>query len=196
MYGIYGFKMLFSFHTDTDKPVPDESGLWDCSSPSYELWKQHVACNLITECQHSEDELGCGFTSPQCRGAIAYGDRCYQFHVQQTPLSWEDARSACVSRSGDLASFYTYRAMKTIVDIITWKPAIDVYIGLAAITNHLTAVFEYRKFYIWNNGRFLIETTITEYNFSTGPSCGKLFLYSDRTLEQKVHVYFSESTLK
>ncbi|KAK7480598.1 hypothetical protein BaRGS_00028174 [Batillaria attramentaria] len=77
-----GFKLLFSFHPVTKAPLFKMENaftpIFDCSGPRYASFKQHLHCNLDTECQHGEDEgEHCSFSPPGCDGHVGYQNKCF-----------------------------------------------------------------------------------------------------------------------
>jgi hypothetical protein len=55
---IGGFKMLYSFHLPSRRPVQNDKGLFNCSVDFYLDFSQHLHCNLEVECQGGQDETG------------------------------------------------------------------------------------------------------------------------------------------
>ncbi|PVD27183.1 hypothetical protein C0Q70_12337 [Pomacea canaliculata] len=79
MYGD-GFKLLFTFHPSSLAPRRLDNGLWDCSVPHYNTFKQHLECNLEQECHEGQDEGShCPYSSPACNGSVAVGRKCYVY---------------------------------------------------------------------------------------------------------------------
>ena len=57
--------MRFSLLKMEAAPKLASEGKFDCSSPTYEDFKEHLRCNLRTECEYGEDELGL-YRSTEC----------------------------------------------------------------------------------------------------------------------------------
>ena len=170
-YGTIGFKMLFSFHTQEDGPRFTRSGHYNCSSPNYKLFKRHVECNLREECENNEDELGCWYSSNKCKGAIAYGSRCYSFVAWATSLTWNEANQICLLRNSDLASLNTVEEEKAVLNIIQRKRLwLKMYLGLKTSNPNLPKM--YKTALQWNDRKMALDLSFDHFEAPKYPSCG------------------------
>ena len=195
-----GFKMRFSFHTQEDEPRISSNGRYNCTSANYELFKQHVECNLFTECKNNEDESDCSYTSVACKGAVAYGSRCYSYVIWMKSLTWNEAYQECLLRNSDLVSLNTIEETKAILKTIqAHRSSAQMYVGLKTSYPDLPKM--YRRILRWNDLK-----TAFDFRFDVNPkypSCGKVSLkgYStftmsecDKNILQQFICEFSPST--
>ncbi|PVD27184.1 hypothetical protein C0Q70_12338 [Pomacea canaliculata] len=85
-----------------------DSGLWNCSVPHYNTFKQHLECNLEPECHGGEDEgPHCPYSSPVCNGSVAIGNKCFISLKSSGFMSWPSSSRECRSRGGSLANMKT-----------------------------------------------------------------------------------------
>ena len=149
-----GFKLLFSFHNASHTPVKLDNGLFECSTPLYETFRQHLHCNLEKECKGGEDEGGhCPFSSEACEGAVASGDKCYRLFqpVLSRPLEWNEARQYCKRHGGELAMMKTYAEWEDFSKLYTFgKISTNAFIGLH--TGYSTSPDLYKRTLKWADG--------------------------------------------
>ena len=166
-----GFKMLFSFHTKEDEPRFARTGRYNCTSRNYELFKQHVECNLHEECENSEDELGCWYTSTNCKGAIAYENRCYSYVTWKASVTWNEASQICLLRNSELASLNTVEKTKYILNIIhRQRKWMKMYVGLKTSDPNLPKM--YKTVLQWNDGKTALDLNFDRHEAPKYPSCG------------------------
>ena len=73
-------RLYFSFHPKSKAPTRLKTGLYNCSVDHYLRFQKHLDCNLKVECEDGRDEAGhCPFSSPACKGWMAFHDKCYKF---------------------------------------------------------------------------------------------------------------------
>ena len=169
-----GFKMFFSFHTQEDEPQVARNGRFNCTSPNYELFKHHVDCNLIEECENNEDELGCWYSSITCKGAIACGKRCYYYVAQTTSLTWNEASQLCFSRNSDLASLNTIEEAKAVLKIVQSKHQMrKMFVGLKTYNPNLPKM--YKSVLQWNDGKMAFDLSFDKLEAPKYPSCGMIY---------------------
>ena len=124
-------KLLYTVHKDAEKPRQLPNGRFDCSTAAFSFFAGHLRCNLETECQRGEDELGCSYSSARCGGGILSGNTCYSYVTWLRPLSWSEARDACRSRGAHLVSLNTREEEERVKRLLAlgrrWAP---VYVGL------------------------------------------------------------------
>ena len=136
--------MSFSFHADSEAPRTLASGLFACNDRRYVSFKQHVHCNLRTECEGGEDEGShCSFSSPACRGAVDAGGKCF-FSVQSHALVlWPAARQECQAKGGELAMMKTpiqFRAFWKIFEV--GRDSSCAYVGLELTYDSLFPLYK------------------------------------------------------
>ena len=103
-----GFKALFSFHPVSQRPEILDNGLFNCSEPAYSTFRQHLDCNLESECQGGEDEAEhCPFTTAACKGLASSGNKCFFMVNVWDGLSAHDGQKECERYKGDLAQMRT-----------------------------------------------------------------------------------------
>ena len=171
-----GFKMLFSFYTEKEQPRFAGSGRYNCTNPNYQLFKQHVECNHLEECENNEDEVGCWYSSGKCKDAIFYDDRCYYYVIWGSPLTWHEANDICLSRNSDLASLNTIEEMHAVLNIIgqsrkrRWS---KILIGLRSSNPNLPRM--YKKTLQWNDGKLALDFKVDDLELQSYPFCGMIF---------------------
>ena len=166
-----GFKMLFSFHTKEDEPRFARTGRYNCTSQNYELFKQHVECNLHEECENGEDELGCWYTSTNCKGAIAYENGCYSYVTWKASVTWNEASRICSLHNSELASLNTVEKTKYILNTIQRQRRwLTMYVGLKTSDPNLPKM--YRRALQWNNGKMALDLNFDRHEAPKYPSCG------------------------
>ena len=171
-----GFKMLFSFYTEKEQPRFAGSGRYNCTNPNYELFKQHVECNHLGECENNEDEVGCWYSSGKCKDAIFYDDRCYYYVIWGSQLTWHEANDICLLRNSDLASLNTIEEMHAVLNIIgqsrkrRWS---KILIGLRTSNPNLPRM--YKKALQWNDGKLALDFKFDDLELQRYPSCGMIF---------------------
>ena len=149
-----GFKLLFSFHNASHTPVKLDNGLFECSTPLYETFRQHLHCNLEKECEGGEDEGGhCPFSSEACEGAVASGDKCYRLFYRQRlkSIEWEGAQQFCRRRGGDLAMMKTYTEWEDFSKLYVYGKIHTIsHVGLH--TGYTTSPDLYKRVLKWVDG--------------------------------------------
>ena len=124
-------KLLYTIHKASEKPLQLSNGRFDCSTSAFSTFADHLRCNLETECEQGEDELGCSYSSARCSGGILADNRCYSYLTWPQPLSWNQARDVCASRGAHLVSLNTQEEEENVKQILAlgrlWAP---VYVGL------------------------------------------------------------------
>ena len=119
--GATGFKALFSFHPTSQTPQKLSSGLFNCSTPVYSTFKQHLDCNLEAECEGNEDEgEHCSFSSPLCKGRVSSGGKCFSYIDWKRLISSHGAQRECELLSGDLAMMKTESEWESVRKIFQY----------------------------------------------------------------------------
>ena len=116
-----GFRLLFSFHPRRSVPsCAGGSGLLACDTPVYPTFRDHVACNHVTECQRGEDEAPgrCPRSSQACRGAARYDSTCYAYRAGRN-VSWSGAAAECRRSGSGLAVFPTAGRLTSVKDLVS-----------------------------------------------------------------------------
>ncbi|PVD28741.1 hypothetical protein C0Q70_11335 [Pomacea canaliculata] len=154
-----GFKMIFSFHPVNETPARLDSGLWDCSVPHYNTFKQHLDCNLEPECHGGEDEgPQCPFSSPACNGSVAAGHKCYFPLKDINTISWFFARQECRNRGGSLAVMKTNQEWDAFKKLFQFgKIPYFMHIGLSSFDGTLPP--QYKKVLAWSDGTIAYDYT-------------------------------------
>lgn len=135
-------KMLFSFHNRSATPHKLPDGRWNCSVNYWDDFKMHLPCNLRSDCVHSEDEVGCPYSSDLCRiRDFSVAGKCFRYVETNSTyrVSWKQASSDCSKRGARLASL----SAREIWSNVTWllhlhKRYRKVYIGLKTASSFLS----------------------------------------------------------
>ena len=103
-----GFRLLFSFHPTSQRPVRLDNGKWDCAVPAPSVLLQHFVCSPHT-CEGGEDRTpGRCPTAEVCGPDIMMpGGGCYCYIRPSRQVSWDEAEEICKSRQSHLASLNT-----------------------------------------------------------------------------------------
>ena len=134
-YYIYGektgFRLLFSFHPDAEKPEKLPGGKWNCSVPNWSELLQHFPCNLKADCAAGEDEADCPYTSPLCPlGQFHYGHSCYLYVKPDELMSWNDVSADCQLRGGHLVTFNDWAEWDYVTSVLHSHNVAAVFVGL------------------------------------------------------------------
>ncbi|KAL8613107.1 hypothetical protein ACOMHN_035048 [Nucella lapillus] len=89
------------------QPLRLKNGLFDCSTPFYETFKQHLECNLITECENGEDERDCPSTSDSCRQGLENLELVHSMNYKlccPAVLPSYFAKADCIAPTDDVSS--------------------------------------------------------------------------------------------
>ena len=190
-----GFKMLFSFHTPENEPRISRTGRYNCTSPYYDLFKHHVECNFQKECENNEDEIGCWYSSATCKGAIAYGKRCYSYVTRMKSVTWNEANQICLLQNSDLASLNTLQEINTILNIIAQSRKgrrLKMLIGLRTSDPNLPEM--YKRTLQWNDGKSALDFKFDDLGLQRYPSCGMIsddeFFYEMMDCDERVTSQF------
>ncbi|KAL8582326.1 hypothetical protein ACOMHN_037083 [Nucella lapillus] len=102
-----GFRLLYSFHKNSEEPEQLPDGQWNCSVPYYASFQMHFVCMFESFCSDRSIEVKC----PQHEGmcgfkSFPFGGSCYRF-MKPAQRTWVDASDACVHYGGRLAVFNT-----------------------------------------------------------------------------------------
>ena len=147
-----GFKLLFSFHPRDAAPQrAPRSGLLACDTPAFAAFRDHVACNYVTECQRGEDEAPgqCPRSSDACRGAVRYGSTCYMYFSRRW-LSWDEAAEECRRRNASLAGFKTAAELAAFREMVgRGKGTAPVLVGLQRV--HREPLAFYGRLWRWTD---------------------------------------------
>ncbi|PVD27185.1 hypothetical protein C0Q70_12339 [Pomacea canaliculata] len=136
-----------------------DSGLWNCSVPHYNTFKQHLECNLEPECHGGEDEgPHCPYSSPACNGSVAIGNKCFISLKSSGFMSWPSSSRECRSRGGNLANIKTKQEQDALDKMHqfekspTWMEINDRYVFIAMFvcldhsnTLHYSLVCDFRE---------------------------------------------------
>ena len=130
-----GFRLLFTFHHTSQRPVQLETGQWDCAAPGASLWMQHFLCSPWTFCDGGEDRDIGGCPSAEFCGAsfIKLGGRCYLHFSPLGSTSWHEAEDMCKVQHGYLVSLNTqqeWTAMKGWMEDTQLYKYQDVLVGM------------------------------------------------------------------
>ena len=157
-----GMNVSFSFHPLSAAPRRLDSGLFDCAVPHYHSFKQHVHCNLESECEGGEDEGGhCPFSSPACRGLVDAGEKCFLSVDSDDELPWEAARGDCRRRGGDLAMMKTPEEWEAFWKLYDYgRNRKCAYIGLTL--NHTSLTRSYTKTWRWLDSTAAFDVSVTK----------------------------------
>ena len=160
-----GMNMTFSLHPLRTAPSMLTTGYFNCSTPHYAAFKQHIHCNLRRECEDGEDEgAHCSFSSPSCNGWIEAGGKCYFSVDLDRRVTWQRAQTECEKRGAVLAMMKTpteWEAFWKISHIEkNWKRA---YVGVLFNQRNLQPL--YRHTWMWLDGSPAFDVNITAGHF-------------------------------
>ena len=149
---VNGFKMVFSIHPRSQTPPAASPGVFNCSVPYYDMFKQHLGCNFLDECLAGEDEgQQCGLSSEACQGKATVGSKCYVYIRREETLHWSQARRRCQKSGADLATIKTPEEWKVFLSMLTNIHAKHgAYVGMFAYDASMPRI--YRDAYVWVDG--------------------------------------------
>ncbi|KAK7462032.1 hypothetical protein BaRGS_00038561, partial [Batillaria attramentaria] len=144
-----GFRMLYSIHNVTQAPQVMHSGLFNCSVPYYPAFRQHLECNLETQCFAREDEDGCPYNSQDCgTGFIDAGNKCLKFYRVRRAITWYDAYDHCSKQNMQLVSPKTQSESGVLLEILNFTvTSFKTPIGLR--TSDMSLMPMYREVWQW-----------------------------------------------
>ena len=77
---------------------------WNCSVPHWPDFQVHLCCNLLVECDSSQDEDRCGYV--RCRhGGFLFYHTCYVIVQPERDIVLYGARQLCETVQGQIATF-------------------------------------------------------------------------------------------
>ena len=112
-----GFRLLFSFHPTSQRPVWLDNGKWDCAVPEPSVLLQHFVCSPHTFCEGGEDRTADRCPTVCGPGIVTLGGRCYRYIRPPRLVSWDEAEETCKSSRGHLVSF---SALQEWTDVYSW----------------------------------------------------------------------------
>ncbi|KAK7482999.1 hypothetical protein BaRGS_00025776, partial [Batillaria attramentaria] len=147
-----GFRLLFSFHRQDEQLTQLDGGLWNCSVPVWERFKQHFPCNLQQECVNWEDEANCPYKDDKkCgQGHISLGGGCYFYVRSREQITWTEASVSCLLRDAALASLNTPEEWHDVMKLLQNYSEDEVYIGLRSASPGMPTM--YRNTFQWSDG--------------------------------------------
>lgn len=164
----FGFKMLFTLLSTGDTPNQvQETGLWNCSHPSYSQIKEHFECNLEIECHGREDERNCPFTSPACEGSLALPNSCLTLITKRLPITWYEAERQCQKQDSRLVSLNTQHKWMLFLNFFHYgKRQWPVHIGARKILSGDRFPRQYWRSWLWSD-RTVVYGLKVSYRFSS-----------------------------
>ncbi|KAK7093469.1 hypothetical protein V1264_007216 [Littorina saxatilis] len=132
---ISGFRLLFSFHHESQVPEKADTGQWNCTVGHWPSLQHHLGmCNLVSECVGGEDESNCSNFSQGCaRGELAIGGRCYVFVVKDRKITWYEAANECLRHQAYLASLNDPDEWNDVTEFMANISTEKIYLGLHKI---------------------------------------------------------------
>ncbi|KAL8616946.1 hypothetical protein ACOMHN_041864 [Nucella lapillus] len=133
-YPSQGFRMLYSFHKESNTPQRLSNNQWNCSTPFSPDFHPHLSCNLIVECDSGQDESTCPHGLCE-HGRFLVEGRCYLLGQPSRPLTYMEARSTCEGQGGYLISFNSKAELTAVREAVWPRNRIrDVYVGLSYLS--------------------------------------------------------------
>ena len=165
MEGRILMRILRSDHT----PREVGPGLFQCSVPHYHLFSPLLACNLVQECIHDDDERDCKYRSDNCEGEqFDTGYKCWSVvpYGAHAATSWQKSQDHCINRNQTLITLShpsEYDLFRLIVETFAEDLALDddrlgmaTFVGLQALRQHTTTdsyrFRMYNRVFKWING--------------------------------------------
>ncbi|KAK7480568.1 hypothetical protein BaRGS_00028144, partial [Batillaria attramentaria] len=136
--------------------------------PRYASFKQHLHCNLDTECQHGEDEgEHCSFSPPGCDGHVGYQNKCFVLMKGYQQLG-TGTDKLCENVSGTLAMMKTRGEWEAFQNIFRYGKDLpfDVLIGMTGFDSHSPDY--YRKSHKWIDNTVSYDLPITSFGLRKG----------------------------
>ncbi|KAL8560514.1 hypothetical protein ACOMHN_023787 [Nucella lapillus] len=145
-----GFRLLYSLHKKYSAPTKVHDNTWNCSSPHWPDFEFHLRCNLVAECEGTEDEAECHHEVCGEGGFVVLG-RCYLLGQPADKLTYYQARGFCSNEGGYLASFNTNEEMEAVMERVWLRSrSRDVYVGLTFTPRSLDSM--YKLLFMWDDG--------------------------------------------
>nr|KAG5708960.1 hypothetical protein BaRGS_009369 [Batillaria attramentaria] len=166
--------MLFSILPETKKPQKFEDGTFKCSVPFFSEFRQHLDCNLETECAGREDESHCRYKSDACGPDLIFaGASCYSYVTVNRDINWYDALGLCKERGQRLASLNTPEEWENVTRVLKQgKLSTSVYMGLHTSQVPLAAVPAlYREVWQWDDATMAYYIDMKSDVTLSVPSC-------------------------
>ena len=123
-----GFRLLYSFHPYSARPVKVPGGKWNCSVPYYSDFKQHFECSSDVFCSDGQDKAGCNTSKLCVQNIVALGDKCFRRIQPAAPYTWHEADQTCESFRAHLIHLKSAQEWRTIADISLLDS--DTFVGL------------------------------------------------------------------
>ena len=144
-HGGFGFKAFFSFHPMSSKPQKLEKGFFNCSAPTYHMFKKHLECNLQYECTgHRDEGEHCPYSNKHCKGLVSSGKKCYSYVGLDNDISFYAAQKECLRRNADLAMMKTESEWNDFMQIFQYAKVIRTsWIGVRSGDSSLPDVYKY-----------------------------------------------------
>ncbi|KAK7092030.1 hypothetical protein V1264_009639 [Littorina saxatilis] len=181
-----GFQMLFSFHPVSNYPQRNGDGLFNCSSPDYASFRQHLDCNSLVECLGSQDARHC----PEFEREL---HKDYQMFPRErtrgTVLTWYDGQESCRQLGGDLAMMKTlaeWNKFYQVVGNVSRSVGNFVWVGIHGYD--LNVADYYRHAYFWADNTVSYSVNLTHLFYRTvqgrvclyhSPGCNRHLCYAD-----------------
>ncbi|KAK7469714.1 hypothetical protein BaRGS_00036296, partial [Batillaria attramentaria] len=184
--GPTGFRLHFSFHNYSFRPLQLADERWNCSVPHWTDFKQHFPCNLVSDCLHGQDEAACPYSSARCgQGRLTAGGRCFLYVTSQSHISWDDAAMECLRRDARLASLNTPEEWRDVISLLEWLYPVHAYIGLRTASVVLPRM--YRQSLEWEDGTIAFYLHLHAYYWRK-PSCTHISSSTERSPKTKGYV--------
>ncbi|KAK7489227.1 hypothetical protein BaRGS_00019479, partial [Batillaria attramentaria] len=180
-----GFKMLYTIHPVSEKPTEVGRGVFNCSVPHFHTFKEHLTCNVATECAGGEDETDCPYTSTECGPGYIDGiSKCYKYVDVKKELSWYDAYNECKNRGMELVSPRTPAEWQNFRDILN-STAIQSYTTYIGLRTSLTSMAPYyRDVWQWSDNTMAYYVNLEDEKLLPKPKCA----YISRIFPEKFRI--------
>ena len=110
-----GFRLLYSFHPVSERPVQSETGQWECARPGASAVLQHVICSPGSLCAGDEDRVVDACPSELCGpSVVSLIGSCYRFGGRSRyKFSCDQAELGCKQDKSHLISLNTQREWRS-----------------------------------------------------------------------------------
>ena len=102
---------------------------WNCSTDYWNDFRDHLLCNLQTQCAGAEDEQNCGY--PMCsHGGFWLHGVCFVIKLPEHDISFMQAYDSCRKINGRLPSFASEQKRKRFVDFVLPRSKLAMYMDV------------------------------------------------------------------
>ncbi|KAL8597265.1 hypothetical protein ACOMHN_051576 [Nucella lapillus] len=185
-----GFRVLYTFHEQSEEPVRLPGGKWNCSVPFYSSFQRHFTCIAQSFCADGRDKVSCPKEEEDLCGPtlVTFGGSCYRLFQPLEATSWTKASQTCSNYGGGLAVLNTPSTLARAAHFIT-DTAVNkhVFVGLR-IASSTTLSEMYQGTWLWSDKTLAVFSPIV-FQEVDAPYCAALkdrevtMVTCDRTMD-------------